>query len=136
MKQTHMRKTRRFVLACLACAPGLPLMLRSSSGFAAGDGGELNAATLRSLVADPRRARILGFSYRAQFPVEDHPGVLTELIRSSLALGDSGAAALNRDALLSVLDARVRSEFVAGNIVRVDGWVLARTEARLCALCE
>ena len=131
-----MRKTRRFVLTCLACTTGLPLMLRVSSGFAAGDGGELNAVMLRSLVADPRRARILSYSYRAQFPAEDHPGVLTELIRASLGLADSCAAALDRDRLLSVLDAQVRSEFGAGNIVQVDGWVLARTEARLCALCE
>ena len=62
--------------------------------------------------------------------------VLTELIRASLGLADSCAAALDRDRLLSVLDAQVRSEFGAGNIVRVDGWVLARTEGRLCALCE
>jgi|ERR1700683_3412312 hypothetical protein len=131
-----MRKTRRFVLAYLACAPGLPLMLRSGLGFAAGEGQELDAATLRSLVADPRRARSIGRSYRAQYPAEEHPGVLTGLIRSSLGLGESAAAPPNRDALISVLDARVRAEFGAGNIVRVDGWVLARTEARLCALCD
>jgi hypothetical protein len=111
-------------------------MLRSSLGFAAGDSVELNATTLRSLVADPLRARVLGYSYRAQFPEEDHPGVLTGLIRASLTLGNTGAAPPNRDALLSVLDARVRAEFGAGKIVRIDGWVLARTEARLCALCE
>jgi hypothetical protein len=35
-----------------------------------------------------------------------------------------------------VLDARLRVEFGAGDIVRLDGWILARTEARLCALCD
>ena len=128
--------TRRFVLACLGAVTGLPLMLRLSPGLAAERSVGLSAATLRSLIADPLRARILGCSYRAQFPAEDHPGVLTGLIGSSLGLGDAGAAALNRDALLCVLDARVRAEFGAGDIVRADGWVLARTEARLCALCE
>jgi hypothetical protein len=34
------------------------------------------------------------------------------------------------------MDARVRAEFGAGDVVRVGGWVLARTEARLCALCD
>jgi hypothetical protein len=128
-----MRTTRRFVLSCLACAPGLPLMLRADSGFAASGGGSLTAATLRSLLPDARRVRVLGRSYRAQFPAEDHPGVLTELIGA--ALGNGGAAPVNHAALLSVLDAQVRSEFAAGNMVQVDGWVLARTEARLCALC-
>jgi hypothetical protein len=83
---------------------------------------------------DPRRARVLGRSYRAQFRAEDHAGVLSGLIRSSLGLGDHGAL-LDHAALVALLDARVRAEFGAGDIVRVDGWVLARTEARLCALC-
>jgi hypothetical protein len=130
-----MRKTRRFVLSCLAGASGLPLMLHSDLGFGAGDGCEPSAATLRCLVEDPRRARVLGHSYRAQFPDEDHAGVLSGLIRSSLGLG-SGGALLNRAGLLAVVDARVRAEFGAGDIVRVHGWVLARTEARLCALCD
>jgi hypothetical protein len=130
-----MRKTRRFVLTYLACAPGLPLMLRSGLGRAASEGQELDATTLRSLLADPRRARAIGRSYRTQYPAEDHPGVLTGLIRSSLGVSENGAAPPNRDALIALLDAQVRAEFGAGNTVRVDGWVLARTEARLCALC-
>jgi len=130
-----MHKTRRFVLSCLAGAPGLPFMLHSGFGFGAGESCEPSAATLRCLVADPRRARVLGDSYRAQFPAEAHPGVLSGLIRSSLGLGSRGAL-LDQAALLAVVDARTRAEFGAGDIVRVDGWVLARTEARLCALCE
>jgi hypothetical protein len=138
-----MRTTRRFILNCLACAPGLPLMLRSGPGFAALEGGEPAAAMLRSLAAmlrslvdDARRAGTLGESYRAGYPAEVHPGVLAGLICSSLGLGVSGAAALERAALRALLDRQVRAEFGAGDIVRVNGWVLARTEARLCALCE
>jgi hypothetical protein len=131
-----MRYTRRLVLALLGCAPGLPLMLRSDPTFGAADSIKLSAAQLRSLVADPLRARILGCSYRAQFPGEAQPAVLSGLIRSSLELSNISVAAVHRDALLSALDARVRAEFATGDVVRVDGWVLARTEARLCALCE
>lgn len=32
------------------------------------------------------------------------------------------------------LEARVRAEFASGTTVQLDGWVLSRTEARLCAL--
>lgn len=33
------------------------------------------------------------------------------------------------------LEARIRSDFAAGRIVRVDHWVLSETEARLCRSC-
>jgi hypothetical protein len=85
-----MRFTRRFVLACLGCAPGLPLLLRSGPAFAAVASVELSAQ-LRSLVADAHRARIFGCRYRAQVPGEAHLPVLTGLIRSSLGLGDIAA---------------------------------------------
>jgi hypothetical protein len=131
-----MGKTRRFVLSCLAGASGLPLLLRSGPGFAALENHERLAATLRCLVDDPRRARALGERYRAQFPEEAPAGVLTSLIGASLGLSGCSAAPVPRDALRALMDARVRAEFGAGDVVRVGGWVLARTEARLCALCD
>jgi hypothetical protein len=131
-----MGKTRRFVLSCLAGASGLPLLLRSGLGFAAPENHELSPATLRWLVDDPRRARVLGARYRAQNPEEATAGVLSSLIGVSLGLSGRGAAPVTRDALRALMDARVRAEFGAGDVVRVGGWVLARTEARLCALCD
>jgi hypothetical protein len=128
--------TRRLVLASLGCLSGVPLTQRSSFGFASGTGVEIDTDTLRSLVADPMHARGLGRSYRTQHPEENHPGVLTGLIRSALIGGDTAAALPNRTALLSVLDTHVKAQFAGGDVVRVDGWVLARTEARLFALCE
>jgi hypothetical protein len=132
-----MRYTRRFVLVFLGCAPGLPLMLRASPILGADRSFEPATARLRSLVADPLRARMFGSGYRVQFPGEARPSILTGLIRSSLQLAAGGdVTALNRDALLAALDARVRAEFATGDVVRIDGWLLGRTEARLCALCE
>ena len=45
-------------------------------------------------------------------------------------------AGLENDALRTLhrLDARVRGEFASGTTVQLNGWVLSRTEARLCAL--
>ena len=34
---------------------------------------------------------------------------------------------------LIALDERIRVEFARGDIVQIGGWVLSRTEARLCA---
>jgi hypothetical protein len=48
--------------------------------------------------------------------------------RALRANPDELAATLHR------LDARVRGEFASGTTVQLNGWVLSRTEARLCAL--
>jgi hypothetical protein len=127
--------TRRLVLASLGCLSWVALTQRLGAGVAAG-GIEIDAAALRSLIADPLHARGLGYSYRAQYPQEDHPNVLTSLIRSSLTAGDTAAAPPNRAALLSMLETHLKAQFGSGDIVRVEGWMLARTEARLFALCE
>ncbi len=37
-------------------------------------------------------------------------------------------------ALRETVAARVRDDFATARVVNVDGWLLARTEARLCAL--
>lgn len=36
--------------------------------------------------------------------------------------------------LLTALRRRIREDFAVGEVVMVDGWLLARTEAELCAL--
>jgi hypothetical protein len=131
-----MRQTRRFVLVSMGCVSGLPLMLAADFGFCTDSLTDETAARLRALVADAQRARTLGRSYRAQFPEEARPPALTGLLCSSLGLGAQGIAALDNDALLSRLDSRVREDFSCGDTVQLNGWVLARTEARLCALCK
>jgi hypothetical protein len=42
----------------------------------------------------------------------------------------------DRASLLQRLDAQVRDDFASGTTIALDGWVLSRTEARLCALCR
>jgi hypothetical protein len=129
-----MRQTRRFVLASLGGLAGLPLL--APAGF--GSDTSVNATTvrLRALLADTQRARTFGRGYRAQVPAEVQPAVLTGLLCSSLGLDGAAIAALDHDALLATLDARVRQEFSRGDTVQVSGWILARSEGRLCALCE
>jgi hypothetical protein len=129
-----MRQTRRFVLASLGCLAGLPLL--APAGFGSDTSVDATTARLRALLADAQRAHTFGRGYRAQFPAEVQPAVLTGLLCSSLGLDGEAIAALDHDALLSTLDARVRQEFSRGDTVQVSGWILARSEGRLCALCE
>jgi hypothetical protein len=121
------------MMICLSCAASLPLLSRAALSMTVAPPLE-RARALRALVIDRVRARRLGQRYLAQVPLEREPAVLARLIDA--ALKDRAAAGIaNRARLADALEAQIRAEFGAGQIVRVDGWVLARTEARLCALC-
>lgn len=75
---------------------------------------------LLALLGDPEKIRRLGLAYRAQVPEEADAATLIAL----LAADEHG------------LEARVRADFAAGHTVCLHGWVLARTEARQCALAS
>ncbi len=126
--------TRRSLLTTLALATGFPFVLSAGTGLGPAS-PDLTAAQLRSLLPDLQRARALGTRYRRQFPGEARRNDLRQLIETALRGGEPVAAPLGRDLLLARLDARVRMEFGCGDIVHLDGWILARTEARVCALC-
>ncbi len=68
---------------------------------------------------------VIGERYLVQFPDESSVAVLSQLVDLPRP-GAPGAFAAARD--------RLREELARGEVVSVDGWVLARTEARLCAL--
>ncbi len=131
-----MRYTRRFVLLCLGCASGLSLMPRRAAARAPGDCLDELVAGLRALVHDSAAARRLGRLYLRQVPAEDDPHILARLTVASMGATDADAKALDRASLRRRLDARVRRDFASGTTVQLDGWVLSRTEARLCALCR
>ena len=75
---------------------------------------------LQSLFPDDERLIQLGRSYREAYPEEDDVDVLRELT-ASVEDSSLGSEAIRRD-------------FESGNTVQLDGWILSRTEARLCAL--
>lgn len=71
-------------------------------------------------------ARVIGAAYLSAHPEES--AVLPAFLRGLRARpGDARG-------LAGELAALVRADFERGNTVRLDGWVLSRTEARLCAL--
>jgi hypothetical protein len=71
----------------------------------------------------------IGAAYRAAYPADDDREMLRREVGDLGGL--SGADLADR---LATLDERVRADFAAGNVVLVDGWLLARTEARAAAL--
>jgi hypothetical protein len=119
----------------LGCAAGTPLLLGADTATA----GE-RVDLLRSLIVDREVARRFGRAYRAQYPAESTAAVLTPLVWRDLGGDETGglveSAATLRQVLLRSLESRLRAQFGDGDTVQLHGWVVARTEARLCALCD
>lgn len=68
----------------------------------------------------------IGTRYRELYP-DDDPGAAAD----ALALDEADGQAPD---LAEALAGQVRADFDADDVVDVDGWVLARTEARIAAL--
>ena len=69
----------------------------------------------------------IGHRYRLEQPAEDDRAVLLE--RLGLAAGAGTSLGFLRS-----LGTRVEEDYAAGRTVRLDGWVLSRTEGRAAAL--
>jgi hypothetical protein len=119
-----MTPRRRFILLA-AGAAALPRL-----AFARGIGPRSDAARLTAALADPASAAKLGRAYRMRYPSEAQGEALAALIFASLPRAARGAADLR-----PLLRARVHADFAEGQVVRLDGWILSRTESRLAALC-
>jgi hypothetical protein len=117
-------RTRRDVLLGLAAAVAtLPM------------GGAARALGIAVLRRDPdldispwNRGAPLGRAYLAQVPGEAHRNRLESALFERIG-PEHGPRSL-RDALHRA----IAEDFTSGDTVRLSGWVLARTECRLCAL--
>jgi hypothetical protein len=104
-------------------------------GLAAGDPGGAKAGALRLALRSPESARVVGRAYLATHPDEADPVQLLAAIEAAGGIGRSVARQpIDATALARAVAEAVRDDFLDRRTVRVDGWVLARTEARLCAL--
>lgn len=89
------------------------------------------ARRLAGILTDARSAAVVGRAYLQAYPEERSLPVLVETLceEHPLALRSGTGPALRR----SVTDA-VRRDFERRDVVRVQGWVLSRTEARVAAV--
>lgn len=122
------RITRRSALAGsagLAVLATLPIL-----------GAQAAPASARALfeaLDRPASARAVGRRMLAAEPGLSRDGLVAELARA-VGLAADRLPSIDRPLLRSRLDAARAAEFRRGDTVRVQGWVLAATEARLCAL--
>ena len=124
------RTTRRRVLQLIATGLGaasVPVSVKGAS-LASSGSDPVFARTLDALISDKESAAVIGAAYLDQFELERSSAILQTRIQESMS--DAGLT-MGEHALLR----RVEMDFERGEIVNLHGWLLSRTEARLCALC-
>jgi hypothetical protein len=92
------------------------------------------SAKLTKLLAHQESARIVGAEYLKQYPHEADARVLQDRIVAGFAGGYATLSSAHESAIRQLIEERVRQDFETEQIVKVQGWVLSVTEARLCAL--
>ncbi len=119
------RISRRHALAASAAALALPSLAVAA--------GPVPAQALVEALDRPESARLVGLRVLAALPDPSRDALVAELAAAA-GLAVEAVPAIDRSLLRSRLDAARAADFRRGDTVRVQGWVLASTEARLCAL--
>jgi hypothetical protein len=91
-------------------------------------------ARLATLLAHSESAKVIGAEYLLKYPQEAHVDTLLDQIDARITSSDVGLFSTADQRLRKQLDGVVRADFAADRIVKLRGWVLSATEARLCAL--
>ena len=89
---------------------------------------------LAGLLTDQEGARLLGREYLRAVPAEASTRVLTARVVERLPGGLRTLDTAEEDRLHELVLRATREDFQGLRTVELRGWVLARTEARLCAL--
>ncbi len=116
---------RLWALAGLAVAATIAPLRRLRPRPGADSGEDPTAARLAALAGPPESARAVGAEYLRSTPEERDPALLAQRLASGLAPGAPLRPQLAR---------RIRADFEQERVVSLRGWVVSRTEARLCAL--
>jgi hypothetical protein len=127
-----LRVSRRTVLAALAAGIfGAAVGLRL---YWPGGNVTREARRFAGMLRHPDSAAWLGRLYLEVNPREADMAQLVRLIGAARGPALPPASPTTDEALRADLDERIRNDFIYGNMVAVDGWLLSLTEARLCAL--
>jgi len=127
-----LRVSRRTVLAALAAGiVGAAIGVRL---YWPGGNVTRDARRFAGMLRHPDSAAWLGRFYLEVNPREADAALLVTLIGAARGPALPPASPSADEALRADLEERIRNDFIYGNTVSVDGWLLSLTEARLCAL--
>lgn len=132
----HSRMDRRSVLlGALAAALALGLApLRPWRVLIETLPREPLASRLTGLLGDLDSARVVGRAYVRATSAEATSQALVDAIAAGVPGGRDVIRATSPADLRRLILARVRQDFVDDDVVTLDGWIVSKTEGRLCAL--
>ena len=126
------REAIKFAVAATVTAlvraqlPGVAVLQRTQEA--------LLPARLAALLAHPESAKVIGGEYLLKYPQEADLDTLLDQIASRIVASDVGLFTTTDQQLREPLAGMIRADFAVDRIVKLRGWVLSATEARLCAL--
>ena len=92
------------------------------------------ASKLANFYADKQSAKIIGLEYLRSVPSEANAGLLIDLICSFAREQRAEFAQADKQKLRELLLLRQHQDFELERVVNVRGWILSKTECRLCGL--
>jgi hypothetical protein len=96
--------------------------------------GRPAGARLLTMLARPDSAAVVGRAFLAGRPAEADRDRLAARLDQALRCQDCDPAQARAGPLRAALARQIRADFAGSRVVRVEGWVLSETEARLCGL--
>jgi hypothetical protein len=125
---------RQFLLLALGVAGSVA----AGSKLSGAAGGWLRQGSLRAkltaLFIHQESAQAIGRAYLQSYPREADALRLEDQIAQGIAGGRTLLAAIDKPKVSKLLTDRIRQDFATDQVVKVQGWILSVTEARLCAL--
>lgn len=139
MKIFHKKFTRRRIL--ILCAAGLipkigwgRQVLKEDIELSNTKTRQIATRLVEATFSDPSRAMRLGALYMHELANgQDLNSLVNAIIRNNSLLADKISGTGNR-AIKDALQWQIEKDFEYGEVVNIDGWVVACTEARLSAL--
>ncbi len=132
METTHVSR-RRLIQLMIGVAAGLALSpSRQTSGWR--DRHDELGARLAALFSQPRSAAVIGQAYLQQYAQEADALRLHHLIARDVAQQGAGLHYAGDAELRDLLQQRIWQDFADDRVVKLNGWILSVTEARLYAL--
>ncbi len=135
MKRVFALQTRRTFVKNALCITATAVIV-PGCGFGGPPSVKEATSYLVGLVRHPEEARKMGSSYlkadEALESVSLHS--LTEVILKDVGVDNLNTPGISLETIGRKVASRVRQDFTDETVVTVNGWLLSRTEARLCAL--
>ena len=126
---------RGFLILSATAAVSLLVRSQPPEVMALGNSQQiLLAAQLAALFTHTESAKVIGLEYLQKHRQEANIRVLLDQVTSSSAATDVGLFGAAGQDLRGLLERMIRADFEIDRVVKLQGWILSVTEARLCAL--